>query len=358
VRVQHAAPMLRPRTGFDSVVLGDGTVLAVGDDVACLPGPAEPGSETAERYDPAADRWTEAASLNKPRKSFATVVMPDGRALVTGGTNPDDQLYSSTKLFDPSTGAWTDGPLLDIARADPAAVTLADGRVMVGSLVARGETGDTTTTEMLDAGAETWSSGPPINGFGVLGFIPLTDGRVLATGFEVDVALELFDAAAGTWTPIDGPRVVRQPRFVPIDGGDFLAFGFEEVGEGQQLTNRVERFDSESVTWAEVAPMSTAREGAMITTLPDGRVFVAGGAVYEADGTGVEAVATTEIYDPAADAWSAGPDLLESRKDGSALVLPDGSVLIHGGDASFNTQGDVPFCPDPMVSTERVYLGT
>ena len=67
---------------------------------------------------------------------------------------------------------------------------------------------------------------------------------------------------------------------------------------------------------------------------------------------------TTELYDPVADAWSAGPDLLEPRKDGSALLLPDGSVLIHGGDASFNDQGDVPFCPDPMVSTERVYLGT
>ena len=216
VRVERAAPMLRARTGFDSLVLGDGTVLAVGDDVACLPGPAEPGSETAERYDPAADRWTEAESLNKPRKSFATVGLSDGRALVVGGTNPDDQLYSSTKLFDPTTGSWTDGPLLDVARGDPAAVTLADGRVMVGSVVARGETGDTTTTELLDAGATAWTAGPPIDGFGVLSFIRLTDDRVLAVGFgfEVDVALELFDPAAGTWTPIDGPRVVRQPRFV------------------------------------------------------------------------------------------------------------------------------------------------
>jgi hypothetical protein len=352
--------MLRARTGFDSLVLGDGTVLAVGDDVACLPGPAEPGSETAERYDPATDRWTEAASLNKPRKSFATVRLSDGRALVMGGSNQDDQLYSSTKLFDPTTGSWIDGRLLDIARGDPAAVTLADGRVLVGSIVARGETGDTTTTELLDAGAEAWSSGPPIDGFGVLGFTPSTDGRVLAFGyaFEVDTALELLDPAAGTWTPIDGPRVVRQPRFVPIDGGDVLAFGYEEVAEGQHLSTRVERFDGETGTWSEVAPMLTAREGALVTTLADGRVFVAGGAVYDADGSGVQAAATTEIYDPVADAWSAGPDLLEPRKDGGALLLPDGSVLILGGDASFNTHGDVPFCPDPMVSVERVYLGT
>jgi hypothetical protein len=101
--------MLRARTGFDSVGLGDGSVLGVGDDAACLPGPAEPGSETAERYDPATDTWTAAESLNKPRKSFATVVTQDGRALVLGGTNDEDQLFSSTKLFDPGTGRWSDG---------------------------------------------------------------------------------------------------------------------------------------------------------------------------------------------------------------------------------------------------------
>ena len=85
--------MLRARTGFDSVVLGDGSVLAVGDDSACLPGPAEPGSETAERYDPATDTWTAAESLNKPRKSFAMVRLRDGRSLVVGGTNPDEPYF-------------------------------------------------------------------------------------------------------------------------------------------------------------------------------------------------------------------------------------------------------------------------
>lgn len=96
---------------------------------------------------------------------------------------------------------------------------------------------------------------------------------------------------------------------------------------------------------------------AAITVLADGRVLVAGGAVYDENGLGGQAIAATEIYDPVADSWSAGPDLLEPRKDATGLLLADGSVLIVGGDASFNTHGDVPFCPDPMVSTERVYLG-
>src|SRR5215218_3942404 len=55
----RSAPMRVARTGFDAVVLGDGTVLAVGDDFACYPGGAMTGSERAELYDPLADVWLE-----------------------------------------------------------------------------------------------------------------------------------------------------------------------------------------------------------------------------------------------------------------------------------------------------------
>jgi hypothetical protein len=348
--------MLRARTGFDAIVLGDGTVLAVGDDMACLPGPAEPGSETAERYDPITDRWTAAASLNKPRKSFATVLLPDGRALVVGGTNPDDQLYSSTKLFDPEAGSWTDGPLLGLARHDPAAAVLGDGRVVIGSVTRVDETNMTTTTEVLDAAVTGWSNGDLIDGWSMHTFTALTDGRVIAVGdgFEIDQALFLLDPSTSRWTAIDPPTVVRQIRIVPLDGGDALAFGYSDAASGPSRS--AERFDRASGTWTMTAPMAIPREAPMIARLADGRVLVAGGAVYDADGVGVQAVATTEIYDPATDTWSAGPDLLEPRKAGGALLLPDGSVLIVGGDASFNTAGDVPWCPEPLTSVERVYL--
>jgi Galactose oxidase, central domain len=359
VRVERAAPMLRARTGFDSVLLGDGSVLAVGDDVACLPGPAEPGSETAERYDPATDTWTAAQSLNKPRKSFATV-LTGGRALVIGGTNPDDVLYSSTKVFDPENGEWTDGPLLDVARGDPAAATLADGNVLVGSVTFIGETTSTTTTEILDPDAEAWRAGPPIEGLSALSFTALTDGRLMAVaeGFELEAATLLFDPGAEAWQAIEGPRYLRQIRVVPLDDGDALAFGYEDLAIGRSASTRVERFDGATGDWADVAPLSIPHEGAMITRLTDGRILVAGGATADEIEPEGRALASTEIFDPVTDTWGTGPDLSEPRKDGHALLLEDGSVLIFGGDASFNVAGDVPWCPDPMVSTERVYLGS
>lgn len=352
--------MLRARTGFDSVLLGDGSVLAVGDDVACLPGPAEPGSELAERYDPTTDTWTEAESLNKPRKSFAMVRLDDGRALIVGGTNPDDALYSSTKLFDPSTGGWTDGPLLDVARGDPAAATLADGSVFIGSVTFIGETTSTTTTEVLDAGAAAWRSAAPIQGLSALSFSALTDGRVMAVaeGFEIEGVILLHDPGDEAWRDNDGPDLLRQVRIFPLDEADALAFGYEDLAIGRSASTRVERFDGATDDWSEVAPMSTPREAAMITRLADGRVLVAGGATSDEIDPEAQALATTEIFDPVTETWTAGPDLLEPRKDGHALLLEDGSVLIHGGDASFNVAGDVPWCPDPLTTTERIHLGS
>jgi hypothetical protein len=278
---------------------------------------------------------------------------------VLGGTNDEDQLFSSTKLFDPASGRWSDGPLLDVARADPSAATLADGRVLAGSTTIMLETSSTTTTEMLDAAATAWSNAAPIEGLSVYSFTALTEG-VLAVGdgFETESQVMLFDPADESWVPIDSPAFLRQLRLVALDDGGALAFGYEDLAIGRSPSARVERFDPATRSWGEAGSMSMPREAAMITRLADGRVLVAGGATSNEMDPGAQALATTEIYDAARDRWSAGPDLLEPRQAGHALLLDDGSVLIHGGDADFNTEGDVPWCPEPMTSAERVYLGS
>lgn len=80
---------------------------------------------------------------------------------------------------------------------------------------------------------------------------------------------------------------------------------------------------------------------------------MAGGTADAADG-GQQALVSTERYDPAQDRWLRGPDLLEPRYGGHATTLADGSVLILGGANDFNTEGDVPWCPTPLVTTERL----
>jgi hypothetical protein len=81
-------------------------------------------------------------------------------------------------------------------------------------------------------------------------------------------------------------------------------------------------------------------------------VLVAGGAV-RADYHSGELVSTTEVYDTSTDRWTAAGDLLEPRQHGLAVALEDGSALLLGGNASFNTQLDIPYCAPPLISVER-----
>jgi hypothetical protein len=48
--------------------------------------------------------------------------------------------------------------------------------------------------------------------------------------------------------------------------------------------------------------------------------------------------ATSEIWDPAPAAFSDGPQLAEARARFALVTLPDGSVLVIGGEARYDAQ--------------------
>jgi Kelch motif len=358
---RSAAPMTHARTGFDAVVLGDGTVLAVGDDRACLPGPAEPGSETAEQYDPVADAWAEVPSLNKPRKEAATVAMFDGSAMVLGGLNDVEEPFSSTKQFETETGTWTDGPLMVLGRSQPLAATLPDGRVLAVSHTGAASE-DPFTSEIFDPANGSWieTASLPRETW-IDAIVALAGGTVLAVGsFEGDTeptpVAYVYDPAADAWAGVQGlPGYGFQ--LVALPDGGALAIGGTDGGELSGgtggLTAAIHRFELGRGVWTTVTPMSMGRDAPQVAVLGDGRVLVAGGA---ADGQ--VALTSTETYDPATDRWTPGPELLEGRYGGHALALSDGSVLILGGASDFNTAGDTPWCPTPLVTTELLDAGS
>jgi N-acetylneuraminic acid mutarotase len=347
-----AASMIRARTGFDAVVLGDGSVLAVGDDFACYPGPAVPGSERAERYDPAKDGWGAIQSLNKPRKEPATVVLPDGSALVIGGVNDTEQAFSSTKLLAPGRGRWVDGPLMVVARDAPVAVTIPDGVFVVS------ETRGGFTSERLDPGADAWRTAASLPaGARVDDMVALGDGTVLALGSAANGSAEptpaayRYDPGRDAWSVVPGLHQGSPELVATADGGALAIGGLD--GTTDAITARVHRFDSATGTWTEIAPMSTPRSRPQVVALDDGRVLVAGGAAGDGFADS-RALASTELYDPSADRWLPESDLRAPRYGGHALALRDGSILVLGGANDFNTAGDTPWCPTPLATTERL----
>lgn len=99
-----------------------------------------------------------------------------------------------------------------------------------------------------------------------------------------------------------------------------------------------EIFDPATDTWTSATAMSQFRAGSTANLLPDGRVLVAGGTrgngnreLYSVDDIMTTSLRTTEIYDPATDTWSAGPNMSMPKAGGVSVNLDNGEIMIAGG---------------------------
>ena len=77
--------------------------------------------------------------------------------------------------------------------------------------------------------------------------------------------------------------------------------------------------------WEYTGSLKTARFHHTATLLPDGRVLVAGGE------DGLDALASAELYDPATGTWSDAYSLNTARDSHTSTLLPNGMVLVAGG---------------------------
>lgn len=91
--------------------------------------------------------------------------------------------------------------------------------------------------------------------------------------------------------------------------------------------------------WTAAASMNTARKFHTATLLPNGQVLVAGGS-STIDTYTLDPIASTELYDPYADTWTASASMNIVRAGHTAVLLPDGRVLVAGGLDQYGYLGD------------------
>ena len=101
-------------------------------------------------------------------------------------------------------------------------------------------------------------------------------------------------------------------------------------------------------SWNTNTPMNLARDTPSTTLLPDGRILVAGGFGFV--GFRLQAFSEVELYDPATGIWTTTNSMNNLRLWPSATVLPNGKVLLAGGD---NFNGVLSVCElfDPATGT-------
>ena len=85
-------------------------------------------------YDPATDVWTSVNGLEGTRASATLTLLPDGRVLLAGGTDPmadNNRYYTTTEVFDPESNTWFQGPELSERRSKHSATLVPDGRLLL-----------------------------------------------------------------------------------------------------------------------------------------------------------------------------------------------------------------------------------
>jgi hypothetical protein len=281
-------------------VLRDGRALVI--NLARGDRPEYRDPHRAHLYDPGADRWQAAPPLagGLDLETRRAALLPDGRALVVGGSPADAAAApgaTAALLFDPASDTWQ--PAADVPQR--------------------------TTS--------------PVSGRSAA---PLPDGRVLVA-YEVEPlpgrpgarrtkAAAVYDPAHDRWAavapfPAGSPLEDERYRAMTLRDGRVLA-----VGSACRAATATQVYDPARDAWGPAAYLTTARWDyeAALTLLPDGRVLAIGGAC-SAHGSYSDPDGSAEVYDPAAATWSAAAPLSGGRYLPSVTLLPDGRVLVLGG---------------------------
>jgi N-acetylneuraminic acid mutarotase len=237
-------------------------------------------------------------------------------------------------------GGWSPGATLITGRAQHTATLLPTGKVLVaGGVDAHGVA--TATAELFDPIANRWSVAAPMStGRTEHTATVLNDGRVLVVGgfHEKDPLgetlnnAEIYDPQHNRWTPAASMtfRRARHTATLLPDGRVLVLGGVSSTSDliGWTLPDVGELYDPRADRWSTTAPGLGGREDHTASLLPDGRVLVVGGQAE----VGIESIA--RLYEPSRNTWAPAATPAIVREFHTATVLPGGNVLVLGGDGT------------------------
>jgi hypothetical protein len=292
-------------------------------------------------------------------------VLQNGNVLVAGGSVAGTAT-ATAELYNPTTNTWTATGNMTVARVGHTATLLNSGLVLV---VGGDKAGAPGTAELYDPSTGKWTKATtnPASGHRYHTATLLPNGQVLVVGGFLTAAadtVELYDPSAGSWTPLltthttnyTGTRyyhtaTLLQDCSVLIAGGfnGTVAISDAEVfsymGSPSTCTGSTTPTASGG-TWTQIggtnggatsgSGLITASDSHTATLLPNGTVLIAGGQVNSTTG----ALTRTEIFDPG-DVGISGTanfssfiNLNTARDNHIAQLLSDGTVLVAGGSNS------------------------
>jgi len=351
--VWSTLPNLAPINPIHAALLPNGKVLIVAGSGNCPPtetgcpgypnasyaGPYGPSNGSgATLYDPVAGTFTP-FSVSWDMFCNDMVLLPDGRALIVGGTLAYGPYKGqvNTSIFDPSTNTFTNVQNMLHGRWYPTVTTLGDGRAMTFSGL--DENSNINNAVEFYAVGSGWS--PPQVASWTPDLYPrmhlLPNGKVFLSG--PGQASYSFDPLTVTWSFVTysnyGWRGYGTSVLLPLTPANNYEPKVIIMGGNSPATATTEIIDlgTASPKWVYGSPMSQPRIEMNAVILPNGKVLAMGGSTNDEDV--VTASRNADLYDPVTNTFSsAGANAYARLYHSMALLLPDATVWLAGGNPS------------------------
>jgi hypothetical protein len=318
--------------------LPDGKILVSGGtNTTGVDGTASIFYDSAEIYDPVTGTWSNAGSLTTGGRVLHTLtLLPNGKILLTGGWNGYEAL-STAEVYNPITGTWTVISSMTRARANHKQRILYDGRVLItGGFDSTGTAINTAEIYNPTTGAFSATTGTMAEGRYAHTLNTVSDGKILvAGGFEtggVELrSAQLFDPATGTFTSAGSLVHARgNHNATSLPNGKVLITG--GVGGSGALSSS-ELYDPESNLFAEEASLNQARQNHSVYLLANGLVLISGGNISPSKDWDIQTnfLSSAELYDWGTHSFKTTASKANSTSGGNTTPLWTGKLLVTGG---------------------------
>jgi hypothetical protein len=300
-------------------------------------------------------------------------IMQDGRVLINGGTKSYGTLavvgaqgdipftgLPNASIFDPSNESFIDISPTAHGRWYPNLTELNDGTMMTTSGLNDSNGTNNNTSEIWNG--QQWSAeipgNPNITNFPGFQFPLYPRMHLLPTGhifYSAPSSATLdFNPTSQAWTLVAwtiypgqndpyGERIYGSSVLLPLTPQNNYSPKVMIMGGDNPATNTTELIDlspagaqisaacpNYAPCWVEGPAMSQSRVEMEATVLPNGKVLVDAGSAQDENAT--TASLQAEIYDPVSNSFSsAGSNAFPRLYHNIQLLLPDGTVLLAGG---------------------------
>jgi len=260
-------------------------------------------------------------------QAFASgLLLPSGKALLTGGDRSGQQASASTELFNPNDGSFEPGRPLPSPRASHQSLLRPDGRVLLlGGLGTQSER--LPELEWFDSEQETdvlktasTMIEPRATGFST---VALADGSILIIGGDTASGAPLSETELHypeQRAALPGPRLHAARR----DHGSALLPDGRVLVAGSSTSSAsstAELLNPNALYPEAMKTLQWPRTQHTATRLSSGEVLIVGG----------EDVLPVDLFDPTTDEFRAGGRLDGARSGHTATLLSTGQVLVVGG---------------------------